>query len=177
MGPVAGPLDLCAQCCDLLTPDVSQRLPLPGQQWLHTVSHPREVLFPAAQREPSPGTFRYHVKCLGEKEGDKLFVIPSAFRCEDRAFLCRLEKLGGLRRKLVVEDNKGWRLISCIWLHAGVVHLATSMLSLMVVGNGLERELGFCKNQKKLQYKTGTYLSSSDILMRLFLNFICCIIQ
>ncbi|KAI6671991.1 hypothetical protein NL676_006876 [Syzygium grande] len=54
-----------------------------------------------------------------------------------------LEKLGGLERKLVVDDAQGWRMISCIWLHAGVLHLATNMLSLMVVGIGLEQEFGF----------------------------------
>ncbi|XP_030464601.1 RHOMBOID-like protein 5 [Syzygium oleosum] len=56
-----------------------------------------------------------------------------------------LEKLGGLERKLVVDDAQGWRMISCIWLHAGVLHLATNMLSLMVVGIGLEQEFGFLK--------------------------------
>ncbi|KAI4379285.1 hypothetical protein MLD38_005603 [Melastoma candidum] len=54
-----------------------------------------------------------------------------------------LVKLGGLDHKLVVDDGDWWRLLSCIWLHAGVAHLATNMLSLMFVGTGLEREFGF----------------------------------
>lgn len=59
-------------------------------------------------------------------------------------FLSRLKVMGGLDRKLV-EDGEVWRLFSCIWLHAGVVHLLVNMLSLLVTGVRLEGEFGFCK--------------------------------
>lgn len=59
---------------------------------------------------------------------------------------CRLEKLGALEKKLVVQDGEEWRLVSCIWLHAGAIHLIANMLSLLFIGIRLEREFGFCKN-------------------------------
>lgn len=81
---------------------------------------------------------------------DRNLVLLSILRLDtilnNLIAMCRLEKLGGLERKLVVDDAQGWRMISCIWLHAGVLHLATNMLSLMVVGIGLEQEFGFRKN-------------------------------
>lgn len=59
--------------------------------------------------------------------------------------------MGGLDRKLVVADGDSWRLFSCIWLHAGVVHLLVNMLSLLLTGVRLEGEFGFCK--RLLLYK------------------------
>ncbi|OWM81833.1 RHOMBOID-like protein 5 [Punica granatum] len=56
-----------------------------------------------------------------------------------------LEQLGGLERKLVVDNGESWRLVSCIWLHAGALHLAANMLSLIVVAISLEQEFGFLK--------------------------------
>ena len=56
---------------------------------------------------------------------------------------CRLEKLGALERNKVVDDHQAWRLVSCIWLHAGVVHLLANMLSLVFVGIRLEQQFGF----------------------------------
>lgn len=58
---------------------------------------------------------------------------------------CRLELLGALESKLVVEEGEGWRLVSCIWLHAGAIHLLANMLSLLFIGIRLEQEFGFCK--------------------------------
>ncbi|OVA00431.1 Peptidase S54 [Macleaya cordata] len=56
-----------------------------------------------------------------------------------------LEKLGALEWKLVVKEGEPWRLISCIWLHAGVVHLVANMMSLLFVGIRLEQEFGFLR--------------------------------
>ncbi|KAF6152753.1 hypothetical protein GIB67_021413 [Kingdonia uniflora] len=56
-----------------------------------------------------------------------------------------LEKMGALEWKLVVKEGEGWRLISCIWLHAGVIHLLANMISLIFVGIRLEEEFGFVK--------------------------------
>ncbi|KAK7851223.1 rhomboid-like protein 5 [Quercus suber] len=56
-----------------------------------------------------------------------------------------LIKLGGLEKKLVVEGGEGWRLLSCMWLHVGVVHLAANMLSLLFIGIRLEQEFGFVR--------------------------------
>lgn len=43
----------------------------------------------------------------------------------------------------VVDGHQGWRLISCIWLHGGLLHLLANMLSLVVIGIRLEQEFGF----------------------------------
>ncbi|KAI4370058.1 hypothetical protein MLD38_018443 [Melastoma candidum] len=56
-----------------------------------------------------------------------------------------LEKLGGLEWYKVVHRNQGWRLISCVWLHAGVIHLLANMLSLVFIGIRLEQQFGFVR--------------------------------
>jgi len=57
--------------------------------------------------------------------------------------LCRLEKLGALDWQKVVYQHQGWRLVSCIWLHAGIIHLLANMLSLVFIGIRLEQQFGF----------------------------------
>ncbi|EXC34104.1 Inactive rhomboid protein 1 [Morus notabilis] len=56
-----------------------------------------------------------------------------------------LEKLGALEWRKVVDRNQGWRLITCIWLHAGVIHLLANMLSLVFIGIRLEQQFGFVR--------------------------------
>ncbi|VFR03315.1 unnamed protein product [Cuscuta campestris] len=57
-----------------------------------------------------------------------------------------LRKLGALDvGKVVVEEHQVWRLMSCMWLHAGVFHVAANMVSLLFVGIRLEQEFGFVK--------------------------------
>ncbi|XVF52833.1 hypothetical protein PTKIN_Ptkin05aG0050400 [Pterospermum kingtungense] len=56
-----------------------------------------------------------------------------------------LEKLGALEWNKVVHGNQGWRLITCIWLHAGVIHLLANMLSLVFIGIRLEQQFGFVR--------------------------------
>lgn len=58
-------------------------------------------------------------------------------------FLFRLEKMGALEIDKVVHRHQAWRLISCIWLHAGVFHILANMLSLVFIGIRLEQEFGF----------------------------------
>lgn len=55
----------------------------------------------------------------------------------------RLEKMGALEVDKVVHKHQAWRLISCIWLHAGVIHVLANMLSLLFIGIRLEQEFGF----------------------------------
>ncbi|KAK9203672.1 hypothetical protein WN943_013928 [Citrus x changshan-huyou] len=54
-----------------------------------------------------------------------------------------LQKLGALEWDRVVHEHQGWRLITCIWLHAGVIHLLANMLSLVFIGIRLEQQFGF----------------------------------
>ena len=56
----------------------------------------------------------------------------------------RLLKMGGLQVNYATRKHEGWRLFSCIWLHAGLVHLFANMLSLIFIGIRLEQEFGFC---------------------------------
>ncbi|KAH7542443.1 hypothetical protein FEM48_Zijuj02G0074200 [Ziziphus jujuba var. spinosa] len=56
-----------------------------------------------------------------------------------------LEKMGGLDVHKVVNKHQSWRLISCIWLHAGVFHVLANMLSLVFIGIRLEQEFGFVR--------------------------------
>jgi membrane associated rhomboid family serine protease len=53
--------------------------------------------------------------------------------------------MGALETSKVAKDHEWYRLITCIWLHAGVVHILANMLSLLLIGIRLEKEFGFCK--------------------------------
>lgn len=55
----------------------------------------------------------------------------------------RLAKMGALEVDKVVHRHQAWRLISCIWLHGGAIHLLANMLSLVFIGIRLEQEFGF----------------------------------
>ncbi|KAL6908002.1 hypothetical protein ACP4OV_002172 [Aristida adscensionis] len=56
-----------------------------------------------------------------------------------------LLKMGALDVSKVVHGGQGWRLITCMWLHAGVVHLLINMLCLVFIGIRLEQEFGFVR--------------------------------
>ncbi|KAJ9147868.1 hypothetical protein P3X46_029984 [Hevea brasiliensis] len=56
-----------------------------------------------------------------------------------------LEKMGALEWNKVVHEHQGWRLITCMWLHAGVIHLLANMLSLIFIGIRLEQQFGFVR--------------------------------
>ncbi|KAL6182139.1 hypothetical protein ACLB2K_043562 [Fragaria x ananassa] len=56
-----------------------------------------------------------------------------------------LEKMGGLQWYKVVHGNEAWRLLTCIWLHAGVIHVLANMLSLVFIGIRLEQQFGFVR--------------------------------
>jgi membrane associated rhomboid family serine protease len=53
-----------------------------------------------------------------------------------------LQRLGGLETSLVTTRGQGWRLMSCVWLHAGVIHILVNMVALIFIGLQLEREFG-----------------------------------
>lgn len=55
-----------------------------------------------------------------------------------------LDKLGGLVW-LKVHRDEGWRLVTSMWLHAGVIHLAANMLCLVFIGIRLEQQFGFVR--------------------------------
>lgn len=51
--------------------------------------------------------------------------------------------MGALDANKVIHEGEQWRIYSCMWLHAGVFHIFTNMLSLLSVGIRLEQEFGF----------------------------------
>jgi membrane associated rhomboid family serine protease len=67
------------------------------------------------------------------------------FRTKQNIFHARLLKMGALDVSKVVHGRQGWRLITCMWLHAGVVHLLINVLCLIFIGIRLEQEFGFGK--------------------------------
>jgi len=54
-----------------------------------------------------------------------------------------LEKLGALDWKKVVQGNEKWRLITAMWLHAGIIHLVMNMFDVIIFGIRLEQQFGF----------------------------------
>ncbi|XP_062205561.1 RHOMBOID-like protein 2 [Phragmites australis] len=56
-----------------------------------------------------------------------------------------LQKLGALEWDKVVHEHQGWRLVTCIWLHAGVLHLLANMISLVLIGLRLEQQFGYVR--------------------------------
>lgn len=81
-------------------------------------------------------------------------MLSFCFTC-----LFRLDKLGALDYYKVVVNKEKWRLMACIWLHAGLIHLFANMLSLLFIGVRLEQEFGF-----------GNNLPSCFLLILKFLN-------
>ncbi|KAK8641459.1 hypothetical protein V6N13_010863 [Hibiscus sabdariffa] len=56
-----------------------------------------------------------------------------------------LEKMGALDVTKIVHKHQAWRMITCIWLHAGVFHILANMVSLVLIGIRLEQEFGFVR--------------------------------
>ncbi|XP_028783406.1 RHOMBOID-like protein 1 [Neltuma alba] len=56
-----------------------------------------------------------------------------------------LQKMGALDVGRVVHRHQGWRLLTCMWLHAGVFHILANMLGILIIGIRLEQEFGFLR--------------------------------
>ncbi|KAH7430351.1 hypothetical protein KP509_09G095000 [Ceratopteris richardii] len=56
-----------------------------------------------------------------------------------------LLKLGAVEPGAVAFGNQGWRLLSSMWLNAGLFHLFVNMLGLLSIGIRLELAFGFAK--------------------------------
>ncbi|CAN8325652.1 unnamed protein product [Cochlearia groenlandica] len=56
-----------------------------------------------------------------------------------------LEKMGALSWVKIVHKGQGWRLLTCMWLHAGVVHLLANMFCVAFIGVRLEQQFGFVR--------------------------------
>ncbi|XP_060211671.1 RHOMBOID-like protein 3 isoform X2 [Lycium barbarum] len=53
--------------------------------------------------------------------------------------------MGALEWNKVVHHHQGWRLITCIWLHSGVIHLLARSMSFIFVGKHVEQQYGFVR--------------------------------
>lgn len=51
--------------------------------------------------------------------------------------------MGALEFYKIVHRHQVWRLVTSMWLHAGVIHLLANMLSLAFIGIRLEQQFGF----------------------------------
>jgi membrane associated rhomboid family serine protease len=88
-------------------------------------SHPRKVcLLPALRR------FAF------QPFGENPLLGPSAKT---------LLRMGALESDLVTKVHEGWRLLSTMWIHSGVLHITGTALGILVIGIPLERQLGFVK--------------------------------
>lgn len=57
----------------------------------------------------------------------------------------RLEKMGALAWGKIVHKGQGWRLLTCMWLHAGILHLLANMFCVAFIGVRLEQQFGFVR--------------------------------
>lgn len=53
-----------------------------------------------------------------------------------------LLKMGGLSWAMVAQRHQFWRLLTCLWLHAGLIHLVVNIVCLLFVGIKVEQEFG-----------------------------------
>nr|XP_010910938.2 RHOMBOID-like protein 8 isoform X2 [Elaeis guineensis] len=53
-----------------------------------------------------------------------------------------LVKVGALQRTFVIQRHEKWRLMTCPWLHAGVIHLVLDVLSIILLGVHLQQDFG-----------------------------------
>lgn len=53
--------------------------------------------------------------------------------------------MGALESDLITKAHDGWRLLSAMWLHAGVLQIIGNDLGMLLLGIPLERQMGFIK--------------------------------
>ena len=56
-----------------------------------------------------------------------------------------MNQLGAKNDAAIFEQNEWWRIVTCNWLHAGLIHLLLNMLAVVNLGSQLERRFGFCR--------------------------------
>ncbi|XP_074294205.1 RHOMBOID-like protein 2 [Silene latifolia] len=56
-----------------------------------------------------------------------------------------LMKMGAVDGAAISHYHQGWRLITSIWLHTGLIHLLVNLLSLLSIGIRLEQQFGFVR--------------------------------
>jgi membrane associated rhomboid family serine protease len=69
--------------------------------------------------------------------------------------------MGALVWEKVVHQHQGWRLVSSMWLHAGVLHLVVNMSSLMFVGMRLEQQFGYGESSSSISERHNNLFTGS----------------
>ena len=69
-----------------------------------------------------------------------------------------VREYGEATLKLVTEQGQWWRLLTCGYLHGGVVHLVGNMAALEIIGTKIEKKIGPVK--MLLFYNLGTMLTA-----------------
>ncbi|MBQ3029012.1 MAG: rhomboid family intramembrane serine protease [Lachnospiraceae bacterium] len=69
-----------------------------------------------------------------------------------------LKEYGEASFVLVTEQGQWWRLLTCGYLHLGIIHLAGNMVALKIVGGKVEAKIGPLK--MVLLYNLGTILTA-----------------
>lgn len=76
----------------------------------------------------------------------------------------RLEKMGALERSKVVKDNEKWRLVTSMWLHAGLVHLVVNMFNVVFIGYRLEQQFGFSNSLLHTSFSCILFIGHSYVI-------------
>ena len=69
-----------------------------------------------------------------------------------------LKEYGETSRVLVTEQGHWWRLLTCGYLHMGILHLVGNMAALEIVGTKIEKKIGAVR--MLLIYNLGTMLTA-----------------
>ena len=69
-----------------------------------------------------------------------------------------LKEYGEVVLSLITEQGQWWRLLTCGYLHMGVIHLVGNMAALEIVGTKIERKIG--PGKLLLLYNLGTMLTA-----------------
>lgn len=56
-----------------------------------------------------------------------------------------LLSMGALESDLITKAREGWRIVTAMWLHAGVLQILGTCSGMLLLGMPLERQLGFVK--------------------------------
>lgn len=69
-----------------------------------------------------------------------------------------LKEYGEAAFRLIMEQGQWWRLLTCGYLHMGIIHLAGNLVALTIVGNKVEEKTGRIK--LLIFYNAGTMLTA-----------------
>mmetsp|Transcript_18540 Transcript_18540/g.30997 ORF Transcript_18540/g.30997 Transcript_18540/m.30997 type:complete len:411 (+) Transcript_18540:199-1431(+) len=54
-----------------------------------------------------------------------------------------MDRLGAKNDEAIFHRNEWWRIVTCNWMHGGLIHLVLNMMAVLQLGVSLERSFGF----------------------------------